>query len=468
MLVVATSAGDIAYYGLAVFLVLVGVGSFWMLWKLGNVFGRLSSFISGTERDLLPVVVKTGGTVDRINKQLDKADTITDSAVSMAESADTAVRAISFAIAKPVEKVSGAAAGVSHAFSSFRKNRDFRCRDGRRERGGRPARARSSRGSDRGGRGTPPRAAPSSIPAQRVRRYDRGMRTTAELREGFLSFFEEKGHLRRPSASLVPRADDHSTLLTTGGHAAADAVLPRAAKQPPAPLTTTVQKVFRTPDIDEVGLDTRHLTFFEMLGNFSFGHYFKDGAIDFATSSSSERMSSTGTGSGSACSPAIPSSGSEPTRSPIDLWTQIGHAARADRRRCRRPRTSGPVGGPGPCGPDSEIYYDWGDEHGLRHRRLPAGLLALRALPRVLEPGLHGVRAARGRDADAAAEAEHRHRAWGSSGRPASSRRSTSIYDTDGFQLIMDWIERESGVALRRLAARRRRRTASWPTTAAG
>jgi hypothetical protein len=123
---VATSAGDFAYYGLAVFLVLVGLGSFWALWKLGNVFGRLSSFLSGTERDLLPVLVKAGGTVDRVNKQLDKADTITDSAVSMAESVDTAVRAVSFAITKPVEKVSGAAAGVSHAFSSFKKNHDFR------------------------------------------------------------------------------------------------------------------------------------------------------------------------------------------------------------------------------------------------------------------------------------------------------------------------------------------------------
>ena len=126
MTVLASTAGDVAYYGLAIFLVAVGVGSFWMLWKLGDVFVRLSSFISGTERDLLPVVVKAGETVDRVNKQLDKADTITDSAVSMAESVDTAVRAVSFAIAKPVEKVSGAAAGVSHAFSSFRKNRDFK------------------------------------------------------------------------------------------------------------------------------------------------------------------------------------------------------------------------------------------------------------------------------------------------------------------------------------------------------
>ena len=126
MAVVAVSAGEIADYALAVFLVAVGLGSFWMLWKLGEVFGRLSSFIAGTERDLLPVIVKTGGTVDRVNHQLDKADTITDSAVSMADSVDTAVRAVSYAIAKPVEKVSGAAAGVSHAVSSFRKNRDLR------------------------------------------------------------------------------------------------------------------------------------------------------------------------------------------------------------------------------------------------------------------------------------------------------------------------------------------------------
>ena len=123
--VLASTAGSVAYYGLAVFLVALGLGSFFMLFKLGQVFGRLSSFVAGTERDLLPVIVKTGGTVDRVNKQLDKADTITDSAVSMADSADTAVRAVSMAIAKPVEKVSGLAAGVAHGVSSFRKNRDF-------------------------------------------------------------------------------------------------------------------------------------------------------------------------------------------------------------------------------------------------------------------------------------------------------------------------------------------------------
>ena len=122
---VASTAGDIAYYALAIFLVACGLGIAYMLFRLGAAFGRLASLIAGTERDVLPVVVKTGATVDRINYQLDKADTVTDSAVSMADSADTAVRAVSLAIARPVEKVSGLAAGISHGVSQFRKSRDF-------------------------------------------------------------------------------------------------------------------------------------------------------------------------------------------------------------------------------------------------------------------------------------------------------------------------------------------------------
>jgi hypothetical protein len=122
----AFTAGDAAYWGLAIFLVAIGLASAFMLFRLGQAFERLSSFIKGTERDLLPVIVKTGGTVDRVNYQLDKADTVTDSAVSMADSADTAVRAISTAISTPVEKVSGVAAGLSHGFSQFRKSKDVR------------------------------------------------------------------------------------------------------------------------------------------------------------------------------------------------------------------------------------------------------------------------------------------------------------------------------------------------------
>src|SRR3954449_1250318 len=107
------------------------------------------------------------------------------------------------------------------------------------------------------------------------------MRTTAELRAGFRDFYASKGHEFRPSASLIPRADDRSTLLISAGM---QPLMPffLGLEEPPAPLLSTVQKVFRTPDIDEVGLDGSHLTFFEMLGNFSFGQYFKDGAVDLA------------------------------------------------------------------------------------------------------------------------------------------------------------------------------------------
>src|ERR671934_2682524 len=107
------------------------------------------------------------------------------------------------------------------------------------------------------------------------------IRTSAELRTGFRAFFESKGHKFRPSASLIPRADDRSTLLTSAGM---QPLMPffLGREQPPAPLLTTTQKCFRTQDIDDVGLDGNHLTFFEMLGNFSFGQYFKEGAIAHA------------------------------------------------------------------------------------------------------------------------------------------------------------------------------------------
>ncbi len=125
MTMLASTAGDAAYWGLAIFLVAIGIASAFMLFRLAQTFERLSSFIKGTERDLLPVIVKTGATVDRVNYQLDKADTVTDSAVSMADNADTAVRAISTAISTPVEKVTGFASGITHGFSQFRKSKSF-------------------------------------------------------------------------------------------------------------------------------------------------------------------------------------------------------------------------------------------------------------------------------------------------------------------------------------------------------
>jgi hypothetical protein len=123
-MMLASTSGDVLNYALAVFFVASGVGLAYMLVRLGGTFSRLTSLIKGTERDFLPVLVKAGGTVDRVNDQLDKLDVVTDSAVSMADSADTAVRAVSTAITTPVKKVTGLSAAVSHGFAAFRARRD--------------------------------------------------------------------------------------------------------------------------------------------------------------------------------------------------------------------------------------------------------------------------------------------------------------------------------------------------------
>ena len=124
MTVLASTSGDVLNYALAVFFAAGGLALAYMLVRLGGTFGRLSSLISGTERDFLPVLQKAGGTVDRVNDQIDKMDVVTDSAVSMAESADTAVRAVSTVIAAPVKKVTGLAAAISHGASALKARRD--------------------------------------------------------------------------------------------------------------------------------------------------------------------------------------------------------------------------------------------------------------------------------------------------------------------------------------------------------
>src|SRR5436189_3869774 len=101
-----------------------------------------------------------------------------------------------------------------------------------------------------------------------------------EIRQKFINFFVEKGHLQLPSSSLVPPAGDKTVLLTTAGMQQMTPFF-LGLQTPPQRRLTTVQKCFRTPDIDEVG-DLSHLTFFEMLGNFSVGDYFKEGVINFA------------------------------------------------------------------------------------------------------------------------------------------------------------------------------------------
>jgi uncharacterized protein YoxC len=124
--IVAFSFGDLAYLALAFFLIAAGVGLGWAFLRLAVTFDRLSSLIRGAEREVLPVVNKVGGTVDRVNAQLDKLDPATDSAVDAVVAVDEAVRSVSFAVKTPVKKLTGVTAGVSHGWASLRTRRSWR------------------------------------------------------------------------------------------------------------------------------------------------------------------------------------------------------------------------------------------------------------------------------------------------------------------------------------------------------
>ena len=122
----AFSAGDVASIALAVFLVLAGLGIAFVCLKLGGTLQRLSAFIRGAQDEVLPVVSKVGTTVDHVNAQMEKVDRITDSAVDAADSVDTAVRAVSTAVTRPVQIVSGVAAGLAHGVADLKVNRSWR------------------------------------------------------------------------------------------------------------------------------------------------------------------------------------------------------------------------------------------------------------------------------------------------------------------------------------------------------
>jgi uncharacterized protein YoxC len=118
--------GNVAYVAFAVFLVAVGLGVGWAFLRLATTFDRLSSLIRGAEREVLPVINKVGGSVDRVNSQLDKLDQVTDSATDALEAVDQAVRTVSSAVKRPAQKAAGVAAGVTHGWSRFRTSHNWR------------------------------------------------------------------------------------------------------------------------------------------------------------------------------------------------------------------------------------------------------------------------------------------------------------------------------------------------------
>src|SRR3954468_17857726 len=236
---------------------------------------------------------------------------------------------------------------------------------------------------------------------------------TAEIRRRFLEHFAERGHTVVPSASLV--SPDPSLLFTVAGMVP---FIPYLTGREPAPYprATSVQKCVRTLDIEEVGKTTRHGTFFQMNGNFSFGDYFKEGAIQHAWDLITGSVDDGKLGFDAE---KIWVTVYLDDDEAADAWKRI--AGLPDERIQRRGLKDNywHTGQPGPGGPCSEIYYDRGPEHGADGgagggegraggRRGP--------VPRNLEPGLHAVparrRALQGgvHDRRRPAQEEHRHR----------------------------------------------------------
>jgi alanyl-tRNA synthetase len=186
--------------------------------------------------------------------------------------------------------------------------------------------------------------------------------TSDEIRERYLRFFEERGHRRIPSASLVPSAHDPSALLTVAGmHPLKPYFL--GQETPPAPRLTSCQKVFRTIDIDNVGKTDRHLTFFEMLGNFSFGDYFKREAIEFAWQLSRDVYGFDAEDIWVTVFEGDEELGLGADDEAIEHWLSMG-VPRERIVECPRAENFWQAGPSGPCGPSSELYIDRGVEHG--------------------------------------------------------------------------------------------------------
>ena len=194
--------------------------------------------------------------------------------------------------------------------------------------------------------------------------------TSDEIRRTFLEFFESQDHLRLPSASLVPSEMDPSALFTIAGMHPLKAYF-AGIEPPPHPRVTSCQKTFRTADIEIIGTTTRHLTFFEMLGNFSFGDYFKREAARFAWALSTEGFGFTPDDIWITVFAGDEELGLGPDQEAIDAWLEIG-IPRERIVECPRSENFWQAGPLGPCGPCSELYLDRGVEHG-KPDDLPGG-----------------------------------------------------------------------------------------------
>jgi len=274
------------------------------------------------------------------------------------------------------------------------------------------------------------------------------MRTTAELREGFLSFFEEREHRRFPSFPLIPPPEDPSTLFISAGMQPLKRYF-SGAKEPPAPRFTTVQKCLRAggkdSDLEKVGLNARSASMFEMLGNFSFGDYFKDGAVELAWEFVTEQLKLDPERIWTTVFAGDPARGIPEDAVAVAAWLRQGVP---DDRIVAVPLPEnfwGPAGDTGPCGPCSELHYDRGEEHGCG---LDTCGPNCESCDRFIEFwNLVFMEFDLGADGELTPLPKQNIDTGLGLERTAMILQGVdSIFDTDGFQVIMDWIERESGV----------------------
>ena len=255
--------------------------------------------------------------------------------------------------------------------------------------------------------------------------------------------------MRFPSWSLIPPPEDPSTLFISAGMQPLKPYF-SGQKEPPAPRFTTVQKVLRAggkdTDLDEVGLTARHASMFEMLGNFSFGDYFKDGAIDYAWEFVTEQMRLEPERLWASVFAGDPELGLGEDEVAVAGWLRKGVPRERIVAFPRSENFWGPAGDTGPCGPCSELHYDRGEEFGCGQddcgpncercdRFIEFWNLVF------MEYDLH---------ADGSLTPLPKQNIDTGMGLERSAmllQEAPSIFDTDGFRLIMDWIAKESGVS---------------------
>jgi alanyl-tRNA synthetase len=269
--------------------------------------------------------------------------------------------------------------------------------------------------------------------------------TTNELREAFQRFYEEKAHLRVPAHSLIPPADDQTTLFISAGMQQFKPYFLRT-KEPPNDRVVSVQPCLRAGgkdnDLDEVGRTDRHCSFFEMMGNFSFGDYYKDEAVDFAwewvttvLKLEPERLWAT-------VHEGDPVLELDEDTVAIEAWQRVGIPVE---RIVRLGKDNfWQAGETGPCGQCTEIFYDRGEAYACGDPNCGPGhcdrimeIYNLVFMAYDLRPGnvlvsLPTPNVDTGNGVERTA---------------CVLQDVSSVFDTDGFQLIMQWVAEQSGVA---------------------